>query len=338
MAASKSSPPLYPPKLIDNFDRPITYLRLAVTDRCNLRCVYCMPPGGVHLLPREQVLSLEEMVRLVEILVELGISKVRITGGEPFVRRGLVPFLQELKRLPGLKSLHITTNGVQTAPFIPQLKKIGLNGLNLSLDTLHPERFARIARRARFEQVWTTFRRALEYDLPLKINCVVQRGLNEDEIPALASLARQYPIEVRFIEQMPFDGEKRPVRNPVRYEEIAAALRTSFPGLEEIPGNGATARLFQVPGFRGRLGIIGGYSRCFCATCNRLRLTAAGMLHTCLYDKNGVNLRQLLRAGASPEEIGEAVRRSVRARYQNGHQSETAQENQPAVSMASIGG
>ncbi len=338
MSPQKQPQSRNPSPLIDNFGRPITYLRLAVTDRCNLRCTYCMPPEGISLLPREQVATFEELERLVRIFVELGISKVRITGGEPFVRKDLLPFLEKIKKLPGLNSLHVTTNGVQTARFIPQLKKIGLNGLNLSLDTLRPERFYRIARREYFERVWETFRSALSYEIPLKINCVVQRGVNEDELAALASLARDYPVEVRFIEQMPFDGQKRPIHNPVQYSEIEASLKTAFPNLRKLPRTNGTARLFLIPGFKGHLGIIGGYSRCFCSACNRLRLTAAGILHTCLYNKNGVNLLQLLRAGASDGELRKTVFRMVTSRFANGQQAEAASPNAPQSSMASIGG
>ena len=186
--------------LVDNFFRSITYLRLSVTDRCNLRCRYCMPSEGINFQPADKILSWEEMTRLTKIFVDLGITKVRITGGEPFSRKGILDFLTKIRSFSGLEELYVTTNGVGIAQFVPALKKIGLNGINLSLDTLNKHRFVELTRRDSLDQVLEFFSEVLKYKIRLKINTVVKEGFNTAEIVPIARLAQKYPIEVRFIE------------------------------------------------------------------------------------------------------------------------------------------
>ena len=325
--------------LIDSRGRRITYLRLAITDRCNLRCRYCMPAEGIPFVPHEQILRLGELHRLVTLFARLGVSKVRVTGGEPFVRQGVVPFLGQLAQIPGIRALHVTTNGVAVARHLPALRELGLAGINLSLDTLSRDRFLAISRRDEFDRVRQTLATILALGMPLKINAVALAGVNTDELAALASLAREHPLTVRFIEPMPFNGANRLQAAAWTMEEILAELRRHFPGLQASTQIGpTTARLFQAPGFRGQIGIIPSYSRQFCATCNKVRITPQGMLKTCLYDQGALDLRQLLRNGASDEEIAQAVRNCVANRYWDGHAAEAGMAGAPKHSMAAIGG
>lgn len=326
------------PKLIDNFGRVMNYLRLAVTDRCNLRCVYCMPEKGIDWIPRQEILTYEEMYRVVRLFVEMGVTKVRLTGGEPFLRKGLIDFITWIGELPGLKRIHVTTNGVLTAPFVPRLKEIGIGSINLSLDTLRPDRFFQIARRNAFHEVMETFHCILEYEIPLKVNMVVYEGLNEDEIIPLARLAETHSIEVRFIEQMPFNGNGGFRHIRFSWKKILQTLESAFPGMERVVDPSSTAALFRVPGFRGRLGIIGGYSRVFCDSCSRIRVTPRGMMKTCLYDNGVLDLKQLMRSGASDAQIQQAIREKILDRAENGFEAEKRARRMNADSMATIGG
>lgn len=321
------------PVLTDRQGRHINYLRLAVTDRCNLRCTYCMPADGVVSLNHSDILTFQEMFRLVTLLSPMGVTKVRITGGEPFVRKGLLPFLQRLHTVEGIGSLHITTNGVETAPHIPLLEKMNI-GVNLSLDTLRPERFQQITRRARFEQVQETLNQLLTSSIKLKINSVIQFGTNDDEIGDLARLAMDNNVDVRFIEEMPFNG-RHAIDVPTNHW-IEQRLVHEFPGMGP-EGKSGTAQIYDVPGFRGRIGIISGAERTFCGSCNRLRITADGRLKTCLYDDGVLDLRSMLRSGASDEEIAAAIRHAVVNRHANGYEAERAARQQKS-SMSQIGG
>ncbi len=330
-----SSPHQQTPTLIDNHGRKVDYLRLAVTDRCNLRCMYCMPPEGIPFLARELILTYEEMERLVRIVAAMGIRKVRLTGGEPFVRKGLIHFIERLVSIPGV---YITTNGVLTRPFIPQLKALGIAGVNLSLDTLNRERFIKIARRDELSRVLETFDALLQAGIALKVNMVVFDEINSDEIIPMAQLAKHYPIELRYIEQMPFDGGVGRSAVQFNFTRILETLKQAFPDITSVDLPDATARVFKVPGFKGRLGIIGGFSRIFCATCSRMRITAAGQLKTCLYDNGVLDLRKLLRSGASDNAIARAIRMKILDRAADGFEAEQRARRTNGTSMAEIGG
>ncbi|MEJ2688439.1 MAG: GTP 3',8-cyclase MoaA [Deltaproteobacteria bacterium] len=323
--------------LIDNHGRPITYLRLAVTDRCNLRCSYCMPPGGIPFVRHEEILSFEEMARLVGIAVSLGIVKVRFTGGEPFARRDFLKLLAMVRPIADLQELHITSNGVEVREFIPQLKKIGISGINVSLDTLRPETFVRISRRDELPRVLASIEALLAAEIPVKINSVVLPGINDDEIVDLAGLAARWPVTVRFIEQMPFNGEGRKVIDSNGDQSVLHILQKAFPDLTLQAKNSGTANLFRIPGFQGEIGVINAYSRQFCGRCNKIRITPTGILKTCLYDNGRLSLLALLRAGAGDEEIAAAIRRAVGSRARDGFAAEAC-NIAPKLSMAAIGG
>ncbi len=322
---------------VDNHGRVIRYLRLAVTDRCNLRCQYCMPQEGIDFRPRTELLTYEEMLRLCRIFTEMGITKIRITGGEPFLRKDVENFLIQLRQLPELTKLTVTTNGVFTARFLPKLRGI-LDGINLSLDTLSPRKFEQITRRSGFAQVMETFHTALALGISVKLNVVVLDGINTDEFPSFLQLAAEYPIHVRFIEQMPFDGRQGVGATRWTAAAIVEHLHRLEPQLEPMETDpDATAQLFTAPGWQGAVGVIAGFSRTFCHTCSRIRLTPTGVLKTCLYDHGVDNLRDRLRAGATDEQIKEIVLLHLQRRFRNGYEAE--QFALPVVqSMATIGG
>ena len=322
--------------LIDPQGRHLRYLRLSVTDRCNLRCRYCMGAAGLDWIPRQEILTWGELERLVRIAVGLGVRKVRITGGEPFVRRGTVDFLARIRRLSGVEELCVTTNGVGLAPRVADLAAIPLDGVNLSLDALDRERFHQMSRRDRLGDVLATLDGLVASGMRVKVNTVVVAGMNDGEIVGLAELARSRPIEVRFIEAMPFDGDgTRHTGWPA--PRILAHLRAHLGPLTDA-GGGGTAMRYQVAGFVGRVGIIAGESRAFCATCDRLRVTARGQVKSCLYGEPTASLLPLLRSGASDGEIAAALRGAVAKRHADGFASEAARGNRLAVSMAAIGG
>ncbi|MDN5217161.1 GTP 3',8-cyclase MoaA [Fulvivirgaceae bacterium BMA12] len=325
----------------DNHGRPITYVRLSVTDRCNLRCFYCMPEKGMKFLPKKELLSYEEMERLLSILAELGIVKVRITGGEPFVRKDLASFLANIRKITGIEELHITTNGVLTKPYVEKLSQLGITSVNLSLDTVDRQRFKMLTRRDEFNQVMETFHALLDHNIPTKINAVVIEGKNEQDIIPLAELARNYPVSVRFIEEMPFNGSGGGYQSlQWDYHKILNTLKTRFPEITKIADKPhATAMHYKVPGFKGNLGIIAAYSRTFCGSCNRIRITSQGVLQTCLYDEGTLNIKDFIRTGASDEAIKDLFIGAFGQRAKDGFEAE---KKGPASaihkSMSIIGG
>lgn len=327
--------------LFDNHQRPLTYVRLAVTDRCNLRCFYCMPEEGIRYVPKKELLSFEEIERLVRLLASLGITKVRVTGGEPFVRSDLMKLLRTLVGIPGIEQVHLTTNGVLTAPYVPELKALGIRSVNLSLDTLDKHRFLQITRRDEFDRVWNTLEALLAAEIPVKINAVVMEGKNTDDLLPLAQLTRDLPVSVRFIEEMPFNGEGQ--HYPVlhwTHARILSELKHAFPSLERKPDPPhATATHYQVPGHKGNLGIIAAFSRTFCGTCNRIRVTAQGDLKTCLYDNGVLNLRDIIRAGKSDQELIALLTNAFSHRPKDGFEAEARRTvSRVHESMATIGG
>jgi molybdenum cofactor biosynthesis protein A len=323
--------------LVDNHGRPVTYLRLSVTDRCNLRCSYCMPQEGIEYVPRSEILSWEEAARLVRICARLGVRKVRVTGGEPFVRRGLLPFLRTLRTIEDLDTVAITTNGVGVAPRVDELAAIGVDAVNLSLDTLDRDRFRDIARADALDAVLATLDALLATPIRVKVNTVVAPGRNDDEIPALAALARERSLDVRFIETMDFVAGAA-THTGWTADQILARLRDACPGITPLPETGATARLYTVPGFAGRIGIIAGHSREFCATCNRLRLTARGALQNCLYGDGVLDLKALVRGGADDDEIAAALVDVVAHRQRDGFEAHARRLTLRGASMSAIGG
>jgi cyclic pyranopterin phosphate synthase len=288
-------------------------------------------------IPHKEILRFEELERLVAIFCSLGISKVRVTGGEPFSRRGCLPFLTRLRKIDGLQHLHITTNGVKTSRFLDELAAIDIDSINVSLDTLDQKRFWRITRRDYLEAVMQTVHGVLARSIPLKINSVVLKDTSDDEIIRLAGLARDFPIALRFIEKMPFSGTVR--SGKLENGNLSQRLKRIFPAIEECTDTlPTTARIFSLPGYKGSLGIIQGYSRLFCSTCNKVRITPTGMLKTCLYDNGVLDLKKMLRSGLDDKEIKSVIFNCVQNRCVNGHEAELNAKRAKEPSMASIGG
>ena len=326
--------------LYDNHGRKLNYLRLAVTDRCNLRCFYCMPEEGIKYLPKKALLSFEEIERLVTLLASMGISKVRLTGGEPFVRQDLMHLVRKVVQISGVEELHLTTNGILTAPYLPELKALGVRSINLSLDTLNSERFYAITRRDEFARTRETLDLIMAQNIPLKINTVVMEGKNIEDILPLTELTKEYNVSVRFIEEMPFNGEGAHYASlNWTHKKILLHLQQAYPNLQKLPDPPfATAYHYQVPGYKGTVGIIAAYSRTFCGTCNRLRITAQGDLKTCLYDGGVLNLKELMRSGATDADLHTALLRAFKARPKDGFEAERKREKLVSESMSTIGG
>ncbi|HEY9045657.1 MAG TPA: GTP 3',8-cyclase MoaA [Ohtaekwangia sp.] len=328
--------------LFDNHNRPINYLRLAVTDRCNLRCFYCMPEEGIHYLPKKELLTFEEIYRLVSLFASMGVTKVRLTGGEPFVRTDLMKLIRSIVEIPGIKDLHLTTNGILTSAFIPELKKLGIASVNLSLDTLDRQRFKAITRRDEFEPVMKTLEQLLKEEIPVKINAVVMDGKNIEDILPLVELTRNNKVDVRFIEEMPFNGEGS--HYPVlswTYKKIVSYIQEHHPDLHKLhDADNSTSYNYTIPGYTGTIGVIAAFSRTFCGTCNRIRLTAQGVLKTCLYDNGVLDIKALLRSGVSDDEVKEKLLYAFRHRVKDGFEAEAKRSDHLPVheSMSTIGG
>jgi molybdenum cofactor biosynthesis protein A len=326
--------------LIDNHGRKINYLRLAVTDRCNLRCVYCMPEQGLNWVPRNDLLSFEEILRLLSIFRDLGITKLRFTGGEPFLRKDFIALLEQVFEHKWFDQISITTNGTLCSAFIPRLKELGVHSVNLSLDTLNPERFVEMTRRRDFDEVMKTLHLLIDQKINTKINAVVIDGKNEGDIESLALLTKEHALDVRFIEEMPFNGVGQ--RHSIKWNHVAILdeLKRFFPEIQKIadPEN-STSLNFHVPGHVGNIGIIPAWTRSFCGTCNRIRLTPKGAMKTCLYDEGKLNLQQLVRSGASDDEIKRHITIATNSRAKDGLEAEKKRSLSPvAESMATIGG
>jgi len=322
--------------LFDNHGRIINYLRLAVTDRCNLRCFYCMPEQGIDWLARKALMTYEEMISICTLLVHNGIEKIRITGGEPFVRKDIMALLTGLSLINGLKELTLTTNGVLTAPYVPELKKLGVSSVNLSMDTIDRNRFFAITRRDELPQVLDTMHQLLRYGIAVKLNAVVMEGKNTDDIIPLVDLTRDLPISVRFIEEMPFNGTGTAHPNHWNHIKILDAIKQQYPAIAKLPDPPfSTSYNYSIPGHKGTIGIIAAYTRSFCGTCNRIRITPEGMLKTCLYDNGVLNIKDLMRSGYSDQQIAAAVNNVLGKRAKDGWEAE---QNSVHESMAAIGG
>ncbi len=327
--------------LQDTFGRKITYARLAVTDRCNFRCRYCMPAKGIAIVARKELLSYKEMYRIIRVLTELGVTKVRLTGGEPFVRKDFVGFLKMLSFNDLLTQINITTNGALIANHIEELEKLDkIKSINLSIDSLQQDKFAKITRRDVFDEVYKTLQVLEESSLSLKLNVVVQSGFNTDEILDFVALTEQKDIAVRFIEEMPFNGEKkRTSSDNWDYQKILKKIESEF-SLEKISvEKSSTSYNFSVKNHKGTVGIIPAYTRTICNDCNRIRITPTGLFKNCLFDNGVFDLRSFIRKGASNEDLKELFLSLVKQKPKNGFVAEANRLNNSSFeSMSTIGG
>ncbi len=325
----------------DSFNRTIDYVRIAVTDRCNLRCFYCMPAEGISYEPKAHLLSYEEITRLLRILGDLGFQKVRFTGGEPFLRKDFMKLLENTASLGDFESIHITSNGTRLQKHIPRLKELGITKINLSIDSLNQERFHKITRRDDFEKVMQTFHMLVDNEFKIKLNAVIMKGINTQDIIPLAELAKDYPVDVRFIEEMPFNGGYKKNLEMYSAKDIYSDLKTHYSDLNQLPNkHGDTATVYQIPEYKGNIGIIAAFSRTFCNTCNRLRISSKGEIKSCLYDDGIFNIRDYMRSGVSDAELTAKFEEIIRLKPKDGFEAEKMRKSpkEAMQSMSSIGG
>lgn len=322
----------------DDQGRNIDYIRISITDRCNLRCVYCMPKEGVKMASHKDVLSFDEIERLCKIFAKLGIKKVKITGGEPLVRKGVVELVSGIKKIEGIEKVTLTTNGVLLSDKMEGLAIAGIDGINISLDTMNPKLYSEITRKDAFADVQKGIQKALQYpNVSLKINCVPM-GLEGQNLVEIAKMAKDHNIHVRFIEMMPIGYGKN--FKFVNEEQIKDLLEEEIGAL--IPftkqlGFGP-GHYYMIPGFKGKIGFISAISHKFCGNCNRIRLTAQGYLKTCLQYEDGTDLRMLLRSGCKDEEIAATIRKTISEKPAEHHFLAAKTEKEEHQSMSQIGG
>lgn len=310
--------------LIDKYGRELNYLRLSVTDQCNLRCYYCMPEDGIAFARRQELLSFGEMELLMNVFSRLGIRKLRLTGGEPFVRKDIMNFLERIAGSNTLNEISITTNGTLLDAHLSRLKEFGIRKINLSLDSLDPQRFFRITRRDCFDSVMDVLQKMLQDDFEVKLNCVVMVGKNTEDILPFIALTKDQNLSVRFLEEMPFNGGDHEQVSTWSYQDILTHVQEHYPETETLVSEPSSTSInYRIPGHQGSYGIIPSFSRTFCGTCNRLRLSATGDLRTCLYGPPAANLRDLLRAGANEHDLENAIFDSVAGRARDGFVAET---------------
>lgn len=324
--------------MIDSHGRKIDYIRISITDRCNLRCQYCTPED-LPSIGHTEILRFEEILEICRHAVSLGITKFKVTGGEPLVRKGCLSFLRNLKNIPGVEQVTITTNGVFLKDYLSELEDIGIDGINISLDTLNPETYEKMTRRNEFSRVWNAIIAAQASKIRTKINCVLLKGHNDHEFFDLIHLARDYQLDVRFIEIMPigygkgFEGFDK--------KDLLEKIAKKYPDYQleqESHGNGP-ASYVSIPGFKGCIGFIDAIHGKFCDQCNRIRLTSDGILKLCLYYENGLDLKKYLRSGASSEELLAAMQNIIYKKPAEHQFHLTAKEGTEEIkNMSQIGG
>jgi cyclic pyranopterin phosphate synthase len=325
--------------LVDQHGRRLNYLRLSVTDRCNFRCYYCMPEEGINFAPRKELLSFGEMYELSSLFVGLGIDKIRITGGEPFVRNGIIPFLYKLSELDGLKEIVVTSNGTLSTKHQSALKEMGIRKINISLDSLDAERFHRITRRDSFDTVYNGILGLLDDGFEIKLNCVVAENKNIEDIIPFIELTKDYPLSVRFLEEMPFNGSELSGYSGWDYKRIYEHISGHYSDITPlISDDNSTSVNYKIPGYKGGFGIIPSFSRTFCGTCNRIRLSATGELRTCLYGSPAANLRDIIRSGATGEDLQHILLNVVAKREKDGFAAEALSHESIHTSMSVLGG
>ncbi|TVZ56463.1 cyclic pyranopterin monophosphate synthase subunit MoaA [Lutibacter sp. Hel_I_33_5] len=328
-------------KLVDSFGRQINYVRLAVTDRCNLRCQYCMPAHGIDIVPRKELLTFKEMYRLIRVLTELGVNKIRLTGGEPFVRKDFVGFLEMLSFNDLLEDINITTNGALISNHIDDLEKLKkVKNINLSIDSLQADKFNEITRRDVFDEVFKTMNALEKSSLNLKLNIVVQSGINTNEITDFVELTKDKNIAVRFIEEMPFNGKgQREMQENWTLKKILEEIKTKFDVTEIQSEKSSTSRNYSIKNHLGTVGIIPAFTRTICNDCNRIRITSTGNFKNCLFDDGVFNLRDFIRNGASNDDLKELFLSLIKEKPENGFIAEANRtKGSVSESMSTIGG
>ncbi|SHJ41055.1 GTP 3',8-cyclase MoaA [Pseudozobellia thermophila] len=326
--------------LVDNHNRKINYVRLAVTDRCNLRCNYCMPAEGIDFAKNDKLFTIDELGRLSEMLVSQGVDKIRITGGEPFVRKDLMVLFRRLSGLKGLKDISVTTNATLIGPYIDELKELGVKNINVSMDAINRETFERITRRDQYDTVYNNMVRLITEGFNVRINFIALDKQNTEDILPMLELTKHYNVSVRFLEEMPFNGGSKKFQSIVwDYKRILAHIKEAHPDYRELESpKTSTSMNYKIPGFKGTFGVIPSFSRTFCGSCNRLRISATGDVITCLYAKPSMNIRDLLRSDHSGEEVKEQICKAIGNRAKTGFEAQQRHKGVFDSSMTSIGG
>lgn len=298
--------------MVDNYNRVIDYIRISITDRCNLRCIYCMPKEGMEFIPHENILTYEEIIRLCKCFAGLGMSKVKLTGGEPLVRKNLPYLVKEIKSISGIQNVTLTTNGILLADQIEDLAKAGIDAVNISLDTLDPDEFEQLTRFRKLDQVLEGIKETLKYNIAVKINCVpLREDYNNNNILSMVSLAKNQKLHVRFIEVMPI-GLGKDLKG-VTEEDIKEIIEKEYGTLTPYKaslGNGP-CHYYSLEGFQGKIGFISAVTHQFCDSCNRVRLTSEGYLKNCLQYANGIDIKSLMRQGINDEALSEVIREAI---------------------------
>ena len=336
---SVTHPVTQDPGITDQHNRSFNYLRIAVNEKCTLRCIYCMPEKGISFEPHDKLLTSKEVIRVIQVVAKLGVNKIRFTGGEPLLRKDLVELVSGSAETPGIDSINLTTNGVLLANAVEALKDAGLSGVNVSIDTLEKGKYKEITRRDYIDQACKGLEAAKRVGIPsIKVNVVALRGFNDHELSSFVDMTKDYPLTIRFIELMPFDAQQIwKTGKFFRAENIKAELIKLFPEIKTALGSATEFSTFNVPGYKGKVAVIPSYSRDLCGACNRIRLTATGQIRNCLYAKNNFSVRDIIRSGGSDKDIAGLF---LQAMWQKPIDGWVAQEtaNNPMQSMTKIGG
>ena len=323
----------------DRFGRTFNYLRLALNEQCNLRCIYCMPEEGIDFRSEDKLLTTKEIFRLIKTTSKMGVSKIRFTGGEPLLRKDLLKLVQFAKGMPGIESVHLTTNGLLLSKHIQELERAGLSGINISLDTLNPEKFKIITRRDGLDMVLNSLNKAMKSTIQsIKLNVVAMRDFNDDELMDFVGLTKENNITVRFIELMPFDSHQ--IWKTGKFygaDHIVSDIQNQVDELKPIDGSRTEHHIFRVDDYKGKVAVIPAYSRSLCGACNRIRITADGKLLNCLYSQDEMNLRDAIRNGASDKNIQSMIQGSFLNKYKDGWAAQQSNGTH-RESMTQIGG
>ncbi|MBT4752857.1 MAG: GTP 3',8-cyclase MoaA [Candidatus Marinimicrobia bacterium] len=327
------------PPIIDRFGRSFNYLRLALNEQCNLRCIYCMPEEGIDFRSEDKLLTTEEIFRLIKLTSKMGVSKIRFTGGEPLLRKDLSELVQFAHQCEGIESVHLTTNGLLLSKRIEELEKSGLSGINISLDTLDTDKFKKITRRDGLDMVLNSLQKALASNIQsIKLNIVAMRDFNDDELMDFVELTKNNDITVRFIELMPFDSHQ--IWKTGKFygaDHIVADIKEQVDALKPIDGSRTEHHIFRVNDYKGKVAVIPAYSRSLCGECNRIRITADGKLLNCLYSQDETNLRDAMRTGKTDMIIKEMIYGTMKKKFKDGWEAQK-QGNDNRESMTQIGG
>ena len=325
--------------ITDRFGRVFNYLRIAVNEYCNLRCIYCMPEEGVPFQPQDRILTTNEICRIIRLMKEIGLEKIRFTGGEPLLRKDLIDLIGFAHQDQKINSIHLTTNGLLLPQYINQLIESRITGINISLDTLNKDKFKKITRRDGLEQVVKGLHLAINSDIQsIKVNVVAMKDFNDDEILDFVELTKNNDITVRFIELMPFDSHQIwKTGKFYRAEHLVNDLKSNINGLQSVTGSSTEHYIFKIKDYMGRVAVIPAYTRSLCGDCNRIRITADGNLLNCLYSQSETNIRDVIRKGASDDAVKYLIRNAMKNKLKDGWTAQNQGEDQRA-SMTQIGG